>query len=143
MKMKRASLFLGALVVITSALTACSGKEQQREESIPELSVAEVASMLDSGEAIAIDANNAETRRQHGVVPGARLLSSSSSYDASAELPSDKSQTLVFYCANTRCRASDGAAARAREAGYAHVNVMRAGIAGWVEAGEPVDHPAS
>lgn len=141
--MRRASSFFGAVMVIASVLSACSGESDEAEAAITELSVAQAASMLDSGDAIAVDANNLETRQQRGVVPGARLLTSSGSYDPSAELPSDKSAALIFYCANTQCRASDGAAARARDAGYSNVNVMRGGIAGWVEAGKPVDHPAS
>jgi rhodanese-related sulfurtransferase len=110
---------------------------------IRELSVAQAASMLEGGHAIAVDANGPETRQERGVIPGARLLTSSGRYDPARELPSDRSATLVFYCANTQCHASDGAAHRAREAGYADVNVMRAGIAGWVEAGHPVNRPAS
>lgn len=137
--MKRASLVLVGLFSIALA-SACSEEEGP---PIPELSVAQVATMLEAGEAVAVDANGESTRRERGVVPGARLLSSSGSYDPEAELPSDKATTLVFYCGNTDCRASDGAAERARNAGYTNVNVMRAGIAGWVEAGREVDHPES
>ena len=35
------------------------------------------------------------------------------------------------------CRASDAAAERAANAGYTNVNVMRDGIKGWANAGEP------
>jgi len=57
-------------------------------------------------------------------VPGAVLLSDHRNY-ALSELPSDKSQALVFYCGGTQCRASDAAASRALSAGYASVSVMR------------------
>ena len=97
--------------------------------------------MISTGDATPVDANNAQTRQREGTVPGATLLSSSSEYDTS-ELPSDRAANLVFYCANTRCTASDGAASRAREAGYANVHVMREGITGWKEAGNPTE-PAS
>lgn len=139
--MKRAALSIFALLVMM-ALSACS-EEAQEVAPIREVSVSDVASMLDSGEAVAVDANNSTTRQERGVLPGARLLTSSGSYDPAAELPSDKSTALVFYCANTQCRASDGAAERARDAGYSNVSVMRGGIAGWIEAGRAVDHPAS
>ncbi|HEY8430919.1 MAG TPA: rhodanese-like domain-containing protein [Sandaracinaceae bacterium] len=138
--MKRASTILTILASVALS-SACSG--EANEAPIPELSVAQVASMLEAGEAVVVDANNARTREQYGVIPGARLLSSSSSYDPATELPADKSTNLVFYCGNFDCRASDGAAARAREAGYTRVHVMRAGIAGWVEAGREVARPQS
>jgi hypothetical protein len=46
------------------------------------------------------DADPARVREQEGVIPGARLLSSSSSYDLS-DLPGSKDSKLVFYCHNT------------------------------------------
>lgn len=137
--MTRAALALAALSIMLAS--ACS--EEPAGAPIPELGVADVARMLEAGDAVAVDANGESTRRERGVIPGARLLSSSGSYDPAAELPADTATTLVFYCGNTDCRASDGAAARARDAGYSNVNVMRAGIAGWVEAGQRVDHPES
>jgi hypothetical protein len=45
------------------------------------------------------DANNASTRAQYGVMPGAALLPSYDKYDLSM-LPADKRARLVFYCAN-------------------------------------------
>lgn len=126
-------------MVMALALAGCGGEEESA--AIPELSVAQVATMLEAGDAVAVDANGEETRQERGIVPGARLLSSSGRYDPARELPSDTSTTLVFYCGGTQCTASDTAAERAREAGYANVNVMRAGIAGWIEAGHEVDRP--
>ncbi len=90
---------------------------------------------------MAVDANRDAVREEYGTLPGATLLTSSGRYDPSAELPDDLATKLVFYCSNMDCRASDGAAGRAREAGYTDVNVMRAGIAGWVEAGEDTTPP--
>ncbi|MBI2964060.1 MAG: hypothetical protein HYY35_09930 [Deltaproteobacteria bacterium] len=46
------------------------------------------------------DANPPSVRRREGVIPGARLLSSSNHFDV-AELPPAKDDKLVFYCANT------------------------------------------
>jgi len=103
---------------------------------IAELEVTEVATLLESGDCVVVDANRDTVRDEYGVVPGATLLTSSGRYDPAAELPDDHSTKLVFYCSNMDCRASDGAAGRAAEAGYTDVNVMRAGIAGWTEAGK-------
>ena len=100
-----------------------------------EVSVAQLSELLADGKVVVFDANSAETRTKLGVVPGAKLLASSSEYDL-AMLPSDKSQMLVFYCANSRCTASDKAAERAQAAGFTNVAVLRVGIKGWADAGK-------
>ena len=46
------------------------------------------------------DANPPKVREKEGVIPGAKLLSSSRSYDLS-NLPGSKDSKLVFYCHNT------------------------------------------
>ena len=46
------------------------------------------------------DADPPRVREKEGVIPGAKLLSSSSSYDL-GDLPEAKDSTLVFYCHNT------------------------------------------
>ena len=46
------------------------------------------------------DANPSRVRQMEGAIPGAKLLSSSSSYDL-GDLPGAKDSTLVFYCHNT------------------------------------------
>jgi rhodanese-related sulfurtransferase len=110
--------------------------------SMQELSVEEVAKLVQSGKATVVDANGKEVRQQWGVIPGATLLTSSSSY-AAGELPSDKERMLVFYCANTRCTACESAAKLAQERGYGHVAVMRAGIMGWKDAGQKTATPST
>jgi rhodanese-related sulfurtransferase len=102
--------------------------------------VSDVVQLLKNKSAVVLDANDADTRRDMGVVPGAVLLSSHKDY-ALTELPAAKSEKLVFYCGGMQCRASDAAAARAASAGYTDVNVMRAGIRGWKSAGQPTAMP--
>ena len=84
------------------------------------------------------DANGVEYRKKQGTIPGATLLPSSANYPASV-LPSDKTAKLIFYCANKKCMASHDAAKRAISLGYYDVAVLSDGIAGWQEAGEPVE----
>lgn len=122
----------------TSKSTESSAGEQKA--AIPELSVPKVAELVQAKSVTVVDANNAETRNEYGVVPGAVLLSSSKDY-ALSELPGEKSSKLVFYCGGTKCRASDNAAERARQAGYSDVNVMREGIRGWKDAGQKTATP--
>lgn len=101
--------------------------------------VADLAAALKSETPPAVyDANTASTREHVGTVPTARLLSSSSKFDAAKELPADKKTPLVFYCANEQCMASHSAAAKAAAAGFADVSVMSDGIFGWRDAGQPL-----
>jgi rhodanese-related sulfurtransferase len=139
----------GIALALSLAFTAChtAPKDAQRstagaEAALKEVSVSEVAGFIQAKAATVVDANNSETRRQQGVVPGALLLSSSHDF-ALSELPAAKDTKLVFYCGGTMCRASDSAAKRAAQAGYADVSVMRAGIRGWKSAGQQTDTPRS
>jgi rhodanese-related sulfurtransferase len=131
---------LVAALALTVPVAGCNKQEassQSQAAQIAEISVDELAKLVESGKAPAIfDANNAETREKYGVVPGAKLLTSSSDFQAS-ELPGDKAQKLVFYCGSTKCTAAEGAAKKAAVAGYSDIAVMKAGIRGWAEAGKP------
>ena len=98
--------------------------------------------MLADKGCVPVDANGKKTRDEYGIVPGAVLLTDYKSFDAS-ELPDDKSTKLVFYCGGQACTAAPKAAKVAQEAGYADVNVMRAGIRGWVKDGRKVDKPST
>ena len=102
--------------------------------------VAEVARWTKAGAAVPVDANAASLRATAGVIPGAVLLTSTSTYEL-RELPADRSARLVFYCANERCTASLQAARRALEAGYRDVAVLPVGIQGWKAAGQPTAEP--
>ncbi|MEM9193503.1 MAG: rhodanese-like domain-containing protein [Myxococcota bacterium] len=120
-----------------------SPSEPAVEVRIAELTVEQTAGLLEAGDCVAVDANGDNTRERYGVIPNARLLTSSSRYDIESELPDDRATKLVFYCGNDACSASDSAAERALTAGYTDVNVLRAGISGWVEAGQNVEQPSS
>jgi rhodanese-related sulfurtransferase len=77
---------------------------------------------------------NARARWEQAHVPGARHLAVEF---GRADLPVDTSTALVFYCSNLLCRKAPDAARRARQMGFADVEVMSAGIAGWTGAGLP------
>lgn len=134
------------LIALSSALGLVGCDDTSETEAaevaaitVPEVSVDEAAQLIEAGTATAIDANSQTTRESQGTLPGARLLTSSSSFDVAAELPADHDDTLVFYCANENCSASDAAAQRAAAAGFEDVRVMRAGIQGWKAAGKATD----
>jgi rhodanese-related sulfurtransferase len=112
----------------TAALTAAEAKVDDH------VSAADLQAWVASGACKPVDANGDGTRSHMGVIPGAILLSDYRQYDL-AELPTDRSTRLVFYCANEECGASHTAAARAVLAGYRDVRLFKGGIAGWKNAG--------
>jgi rhodanese-related sulfurtransferase len=126
------------LVFAMAAGTAGCGKAHDDRAAhapvaIAALTVDQVDHLLADHACQPVDANGTPLRQKMGVLPGAVLLSD---MDAIGELPRDKAKPLVFYCANPECSASQYAAEKAIAAGYTHVQVMPAGIAGWVKAGK-------
>jgi rhodanese-related sulfurtransferase len=138
------SLAVATSLIVPTAALACDGAEmhQAKAGEPVKATVADVASWTKEKKAIPVDANGKETRLSQGVIPGAVLLTSSSTYDVK-ELPADKTSKLVFYCANQKCGASHQAAKRAMENGYTNVAVLPEGIAGWKQAGQPTAKPNS
>lgn len=131
----------------TSAITAlalfCLACEADVSD-LRVLAVDELAALQASHADLTIcDANNADVREHYGTIPGAVLLSNYRDYDAAAELPSDKSRRLVFYCRSEMCSAAGDAARKALAHGHTDVWVLHAGIKGWVEAEQPVMRRAS
>jgi rhodanese-related sulfurtransferase len=120
---------------------SCAGKKEQAVKkaqfTYAKLTVTQLKNKLASGDAVPVDANGDETRKDKGVIPGAILLAGYSDYKVS-QLPDDKSKELVFYCANEHCSASKRAAETAFDAGHKKISVLPAGIFGWVKAGEKV-----
>ncbi len=91
-----------------------------------------------SGKVAILDANSERTRKKHGKIPSATLLSHYADYKME-ELPKDKNKQLVFYCSNTQCGASKKGAKRALLAGYTNVSVLPVGVIGWKEAGKKTE----
>ena len=56
-----------------------------------------------------------------------------------SDLPPDKDANLVFYCSNSMCRKAPRAARRAKSLGYTKVQVLSAGIKGWVATKMPTE----
>lgn len=138
-------LMIAALIALMSTFAvACEsssdngGAEAQAE--VPEITVEALAGALEKEPAkvTVCDANGEDTRKEFGVIPGATLLEGYDKFDPNA-LAGSKDQSLVFYCSSEKCSAAPKAAAKAVEAGYKDVKVLRAGIKGWVKAGQKTD----
>jgi rhodanese-related sulfurtransferase len=131
--MKRILMSLAvSAALLPAAAFAC---EDHLKASVPVKKVT-VAQLAKDKSSKIFDANSNEFRAKNGTIPGAILLTSSSSYDVAKELPADKNASLVFYCAGARCSSSDMAAHRAAEAGYTNVAVLPEGLTGWKAAGQ-------
>ncbi len=124
------------LVVVVGGVFGCTGRDAQSD--FGNVSPDELESLLNAGDAVAVDANGPSMRSRFGTIPDAVLLSDNKTYDPAEELPSQKQRQLVFYCANTMCGAAPTAAQRAKAAGYENVLVMKEGIMGWAKAGKSV-----
>lgn len=98
------TLLLGAALALAS-ISGCakdekkSGSETAAKDDLPALTIAEVDQAIAAKQAQAIDCNGDRTRKKHGVLPGAILISDEEAYPVS-ELPADKTTKLVFYCAD-------------------------------------------
>lgn len=100
------------------------------------ISPAGLRQLMQSGPVSVIDVNSRHswlTAR----VPGAIHLDPIGYGDG--DLPADKDAVLVFYCSSAMCRKAPNAARRAKRMGYGNVQVMSAGIAGWLGGALPTE----
>jgi len=76
--------------------------DEQNLDTFKIIHVADLASMMsDKTPNLRVyDVNGPDTRDKFGVIPGAQMLSSDDDYDVATMLPANKSDPLVFYCAN-------------------------------------------
>lgn len=79
---------------------------------------------------------NPEDIWQQGHIPGAININKP---DWQSLLPQNKTATLIFYCMNKLCLASDEAAKTTEKLGYAHVFTMPEGIFGWMSSGRDLE----
>ena len=104
------------------------------------ISPRDLLQLMQSQAVTAVDVN-APASWLRARVPGAVNLDPAGYSDR--DLPSDKHALVVFYCSNLLCRKAPSAALRAKRMGFANVRVMSAGIAGWLDAGLPVESGAA
>ncbi len=111
MSQKLLGCILAVSLAVPSVALACEehAKAKQTQAARPTVqavTIQQVASLQKEKKATVLDANGEDFRKQHGVIPGATLLTSFNKYDAAKELPAAKDAKLVFYCANAQCKAS-------------------------------------
>jgi hypothetical protein len=91
-------MILSVLGAAAFSMVACS-RSSKSDAPLKELTVDDVAARIEKndGKTFVYD-NNPKDRFEKGHLPGAKWVK----HDAvtAADLPSDKSATLIFYCAN-------------------------------------------
>jgi rhodanese-related sulfurtransferase len=96
--------------------------------------------LVQSPEPVTVIDVNSRSSWMEARVPGASNLDPVDYKDR--DLPTDKEAALVFYCSNPLCRKAPNAARRAKKLGYSNVQVMSAGISGWLAAKLPIQSGA-
>jgi hypothetical protein len=89
------------LLPLSLLVLGCAGSDEPPHEGFGLLHVDEVVALRRDGGATLLDANGTKFRDEHGVIPGAVLLSKHDAYDVATELPPQKNARLVFYCADS------------------------------------------
>ena len=118
------------------APAAAADTKADEEVKLAELTPAEVQKRLTEKNFFVFD-NNQKERFDKGHVPGAKWADPTTL--TATMLPTDKTATLVFYCANTHCSACHVGAQAALKLGYRNVFIMPEGIAGWESAKLPTE----
>ena len=73
-------------------------------------------------------------------IPGSLNITLDALEDASKDW--NKDANIVVYCADYKCSASSAAARKLAALGFTNVKAYEAGMAGWAQAGFPVEGPA-
>jgi uncharacterized protein YpmB len=87
----------------SAPLASVLDNEKHLSPHIETLRVSDLVAMIKTAKdkPVIFDANSDSIRAKYGVIPGAHLLSSASSYDVTRELPPNKLALIVFYCSNS------------------------------------------
>lgn len=106
------------------------------DELLNQISMREAEMLWESGVPF-FDVNTLEILTQ-GYIPGAKFFNVRNWKDL---LPKDKGKTIVFYCVNRLCTASEMAAREVMKLGYTDVRQMPDGIEGWKLSGRKIERP--
>lgn len=125
---------------VASALEAEMAKYPERyaKEPFPLVSVEQVKDLLDRQvDVVLVDARDPQSyARAH--LPGALSIPFGNWLEEGESLP-PKDRDLIVYCNNLDCPISRLWSEQAAQHGYTRVRHMKAGLAGWEQAGLPVE----
>lgn len=106
------------------------------------LSRADLRAMIDRGDAMTLIEVLPEDNYRNYHLPGAINIPGDQLRETIPGTVSDKESTVVVYCANPSCAASDRAAQLLTDMGYRNVFDYRGGKEHWKEGGLPVEQTA-
>lgn len=121
------------LTLVAAALVATASYAGE----FPDVSVAEVKTLVAAKKAVILDVNGTESYEK-GHVPGALNYETVKGKLASV-LPKEKDALIIAYCGGPKCKAYQNAAKAAEKLGYTNIKHMSAGISGWQKAGEKTE----
>ena len=125
---------------VAAALEAEMAKfpERYAEEPVPIVEVAEVKVLLEQGaDVLVVDGREPESYAR-GHLPGAVNYPYGNWLEEGKPLP-PADRDLIVYCNNRDCPIGRLWSEQAVQHGYTRVRHMKAGFAGWQEAGLPVE----
>ena len=105
--------------------------------SVPDISLDALKAAIAKKDVTILDVNGSSTYKE-GHIPGAIDFVANKT-DLAAKLPADKGALVVAYCGSEHCSAYARAAEAAQKLGYTNVQHFKPGLAGWKEAGEPLE----
>jgi rhodanese-related sulfurtransferase len=129
---------------VAAALEAEMAKfpERYAEEPVDVVDVRDVKALVERGaDVVIIDAREPEAYAA-GHLPGAVNYPYGNWLEEGKPLP-PRDRDLIVYCNNQDCPISRLWAEQAVQRGYVRLRHMKAGLAGWREAGYPVDEGKS
>jgi len=126
-------LWASFVVLFVAFVPFCSIHAQDAPFTM--LTMQQVSEMLGKPGVYLLDANLPEIYEKNHL-PGAVNVTPENLKKC---LPRDRNATVIFYCADRRCTASEGAARDAVKLGYKKVYTMPEGIFGWVRSGRATE----
>ncbi|GGZ43114.1 rhodanese-related sulfurtransferase [Shewanella chilikensis] len=138
--LKQSLLPLAFMVAAPTVLAGGGGDlvpAPYHEEVLNQISMREAEMLLSQPGVIFYDVNTLEIWGD-GFIPGAIYFNVN---NWKTLLPENKDTTMVFYCANRLCTASNVAAREVMKLGYTDVRQMPDGIYGWRISGRPIERP--
>ena len=131
-------IILLAILLLPATLLADEATSAKNGTSYTLINTEELKKLLDDGTALTvIDARNPE-EYQEVHIKGAISIPEKQLSEHLAQLPSDKSAKIVFYCNGVKCGKSKKAAQKALELGYNNILVYSEGMPVWEEKGLPI-----
>ena len=90
------------LCPMAAQASEAAAETQEEKEAFKRMSYEELSARIAKKDPklALFDSNSPEMRKQLGMIPTAKPLSSYREYDVAKELPKQKDVSLVFYCAN-------------------------------------------